>query len=115
MKIKLSSIANGGDIEDSEGAWESFRIERDGEFVGSVTVKTWDDGSSLIERLDVDDTFRCQGIGSAVIRMISADHDSCYIVPDNKRAQALYERLGCDVSDDDLWGALDHGFGVYRV
>ena len=112
--IELKSICSGGDIEDSDGAWENFEIMADGEAVGEVTVKTWDDGSALIERIDIIDGKRGKGYGSETIRTISDDHDTTYIVPDNADAQRLYDRLGSETSDD-VWQSLDQGFGVYRV
>lgn len=113
--IELKHTYSGGDIEDTEGAYDGFKIIVDGEVVGSTTVHTWADGSALIERLDIDDEQQCKGYGTGTIRMISDAHDTTYIVPDSERSARLYERLGRDVSDDALWGALDQGFGVYRV
>lgn len=112
--IELKSTYSGGDIEDSDGAWECFEIFADGQTVGEVTVKTWDDGSALIERIDIEEAFRGHGIGTETIRMISDDHDRTFIVPDNADAQRLYARLGRETSND-VWGSLDQGFGVYEV
>jgi len=112
--VELKSIYSGGDIEDSDGAWENFEIYADDKCVGEVTVKTWDDGSALIERIDIEEAFRGRGIGTEAIRMISDDHDRTYIVPDNADAQRLYERIGRETSDD-VWMSLDQGFGVYSV
>ena len=112
--LELKSIYSGGDIEDSEGAWENFEIVVDGEKVGFAAVKMWNDGSALIERIDIDDAQQNRGYGSEAIRKISAEHDTCYIVPDNTDAQRLYERIGYE-TEDDLWCSLDQGFGVYRV
>lgn len=113
--ISFERIGFGGDIEDSDGAWESSRILADGVAVGSVTVKAWDDGAALIERIDVDEAWRGRGIGTAAIEAIAAEHGATYIAADNPRAAALYARLGQDVTGDELWGHLDGGFGVYRV
>lgn len=115
MTIELKTIGFGGDIEDSDGAWKSSMIEKDGINVGSVSVKTWADGSALIERIDIDENFRNEGIGSTVIKTIAEAHDACYIVADNANAARLYDRLGCLVNEASDWNYLNDGFGVYRI
>jgi len=112
--IELELIRNGGNIEDSEGAWENFRIMNDGVKVGFMMVQSWDDGSALIERIDIDEEFQGQGFGTQAIEETASRFDRCFIVPDNEHAQRLYERLGSETSEDP-WGYLDQGFGVYRV
>ena len=112
--IELELIHNGGDIEDSEGAWENFRIVNNGVEVGSMMVQSWNDGSALIERIDIDEEFQGQGFGAQAIQETARRFDRCFIVPDNERAQRLYERIGSETSDD-VWCSLDQGFGVYRV
>ena len=114
MVVELKSVYSGGDIDDTDGAYDCMYIMVDGKKVGDVTVKFWSDDSSLIERIDVDECERGKGIGSEVIRMISSDHESCYIVPDSKRAASLYARLGSE-SKSEVWMSLDQGFGVYEV
>lgn len=112
--IELKSTYSGGDMSDSDGAWECFDIEAQGKKVGECTVKFWDDGSALIERIDIEESDRGKGFGTDAIKMISDDHGKTFIVPDNARAAALYNRIGGRI-DDDLWCSLDQGFGVYRV
>lgn len=68
----------------------------------------------MIERIDIDEDQRCKGYGTEAIKLVSSYHDFCFIVPDNSRAAALYERIGCKTYDD-LWLHLDYGFGVYSV
>lgn len=115
MEIAFKTIGFGGDIEDSEGAWESREILHNGERVGSVTVQTWADGSALIERIDVDEEKRGQGIGTATINAMVEEFGSCYIVPDNADAARLYARLGREVSAAGDWTYLDQGYGVFKV
>lgn len=112
--IELKSTYIGGDMSDSDGAWECFDIEAQGKKIGECTVKTWDDGSALIERIDVEESERGKGFGTDAIKMISDDYSKTFIVPDNARAAALYERIGSQ-TDDEVWCSLDQGFGVYRV
>lgn len=115
MEITFKAVGFGGDIEDSEGAWESREIYADGEKVGSVTVQTWSDGSALIERLDVDEGKRGNGIGTATINALVEELGSCYIVPDNADAARLYDRLGREVSAASDWSYLDQGYGVFEI
>lgn len=112
--IELFETYSGGDVEDTDGAYAGYDIQANGEKIGEICVKFWDDGSALIERIDIDENQRCKGYGSEAIKMVSTDHDKCFIVPDNIRAAALYERLGSE-THDDVWCSLDQGFGVYRV
>ena len=113
-EIELKKIAEGGDIEDTDGAWIDFEIFSDGEKAGDVSVKVWDDGSCLIERIDIDEDKRGQGIGSAAIKEIAYDHDKTFIVPDNADAARLYARIGSETSSE-VWQSLDAGFGAYEV
>lgn len=112
--IELIYSYSGGDIDDPDGEYIGYSIMVGGEKVGDVLLKHWDDGTALIERIDIDENQRCKGYGTDAIKQVSADHDKCFIVPDNRRAAALYERIGCETCDD-LWLHLDCGFGVYRV
>lgn len=58
-------------------------------------VQELDDGSAYLERIDVDEEFRGQGIGTAAIREILGDFDAAAPL------ECLYY--------------LDQGFGVYSV
>ena len=89
----------------------------------TATVQEFDDGSAYLERIDVDDGFRGQGIGTSAIREILGDFDCLYASPDNEDAARLYARLGTKIVGEDVEGAapleclyyLDQGFGVYEV
>lgn len=45
--IELKNTYSGGDIEDSDGAWENFEIHAYGKKVGFCAVKLWDDGTEM--------------------------------------------------------------------
>lgn len=45
--IELKSTYSGGDIEDSDGAWENFKIFAGGKKIGFAAVKSWSDGTAL--------------------------------------------------------------------
>lgn len=103
---------------DDEGTFRTYT----GEHVTAI-VQELDDGAAYLERIDVDEGFRGQGIGSAAIREIAEDFDSLFMAADNADAARLYDRLGEKVVGDDVDGAapleclyyLDQGFGVWEV
>ncbi len=68
----------------------------------TATVQELDDGCAYIERIDVDEGFRGQGIGSAAIREIASGFDRTFIAPDNEDAARLYARMGEKVVGDDV-------------
>lgn len=86
-------------------------------------VQELDDGSAYLERIDVDEGFRGQGIGTAAIREILGDFDALYTAPDNADAARLYARIGEQVVGEDIDAAapleclyyLDQGYGVYSI
>lgn len=86
-------------------------------------VQELDDGCGYIERIDVDEGFRGQGIGSKAIREIAGDFESLFAAPDNEDAARLYAKLGEKIVGEDIETAapmeclyyLDQGFGVYEI
>lgn len=99
---------------DPEGIFQSRSIILNGKQVGAAGINIYDD-FTLIERLDVDEEYRNKGIGSKIITDIASEFDTTYIVPDNENAKRLYERLGDEVTDDDVVEYLDDGYGVYEI
>jgi GNAT superfamily N-acetyltransferase len=81
-----------------------------------------DDGSAfekpLVERIDVIEGYRGQGVGTALLRHIATTYGTIDIVPDNEGAARLYARLGAELSftDYNAYGfAFDQNFGVYEI
>jgi GNAT superfamily N-acetyltransferase len=78
-----------------------------------------DDGSAfekpLVERIDVIEGYRGQGVGTALLRHIATTYRTVDIVPDNEDAA----RLGVDITDlcysSDYYAAIEHGYGVYEI
>lgn len=89
----------------------------------TATVIELDDDSAYIERIDVDDGFRGQGIGTAAIAEIGEDFCALYASPDNADSARLFGRLGEKVVGEEIDSEapmeclyyLDQGFGVYEV
>lgn len=103
---------------DEEGIFRYYT----GEHVTATVIELGDD-AAYIERIDVDDGFRGQGIGTAAIAEIGEDFWTLYAAPDNADSARLFGRLGEKVVGDDVDAAapmeclyyLDQGFGVYEV
>lgn len=114
LDSKLSMEINRETSLDPEGTFQSRGIILNGKQVGAVGINIYDD-FTLIERLDVDEEYRNKGIGSKIITDIASEFDTTYIVPDNENAKRLYERLGDEVTDDDVVEYLDDGYGVYEI
>ena len=94
-----------------------YEIVVDGVEIGSAIVKEFgEDGTALLERLDIDEDFRCKGFGTAAIEMIKenrSDKDGAlYCAAENARCARLYARIGCEVTCDP-WVELGVGFGVF--
>ncbi|WDL99694.1 hypothetical protein JC200_23945 (plasmid) [Alicyclobacillus sp. ALC3] len=66
-----------------------------------------------MERLDIDEEQRGNGIGTAAIASLSSEYGSIVAAPDNENCKRLFERIGTDVSNE-YW-MVDQGFGVYEV
>lgn len=103
---------------EDEGTFRTYA----GEHVRAI-VQELDDGIGYLERIDVDEGFRGQGIGSAAIHEIAADFDRLFTAADNADAARLYDRLGEKVVGEDVDEAapleclyyLDQGYGVWEV
>lgn len=92
-----------------------YSMTVDGQEVGEATVIEYEDGSVLIERIDIEEDFRNAGHGTWFINQLSRKYGDVYLAAENEDCARLYDRLGTDVTSDDVWGYLDQGFGVYRV
>lgn len=104
--------------DEYEGTFRTYTAEH-----VCAVVQEMDNGFGYVERIDVDDGFRGQGIGTAAIREIMKDFDGLYFAPDNADAARLYARMGEKIVGEDAEGDcpleclyyLDQGFGVYEV
>lgn len=119
MNIKFVETSRTND-EDANAVYTWYDIIIDGKKVGDIEVvtdfdKNEADSVAYIERIDIDEAFRNQGIGTATIEKISEEHEYAVLAPDNEDAQRLYERLGYDISDHEVYGYCDQGYGVYRI
>ena len=95
-----------------------FDIEVDGIIIGGGSMIEEEDGTSYLERLDIDEEHRNQGHGTKALYEIREVYGSYFLAPDNEDAQRLYERVADEMKiiDYDAFGfAVDRGFGVYEM
>lgn len=100
--------------DEYEGGYQRRDIKLNGETVGTVAIRIYDDYSE-IDRIDIDEKYRNKGIGTTVLGDIAGESDTTYIVPDNESAKRLYERIGEEVTSGEVYENLDQGYGVYRL
>jgi ribosomal protein S18 acetylase RimI-like enzyme len=89
----------------------------DGSEVGGADVEVSETGA-YVSRVDVDEEFRGQGIGTQALKELSRILGGITVAPDNEDAQRIYERLGDTISKseyDEFGFAVDQGFGVYEI
>lgn len=90
-------------------------------YTASYTVFDGED-AIYVERIDVDEEVRGQGIGTAVLRGLAREHGAVYVAPDNDDSARLFGCIGEDAWDDnetlanrlDMW-TLDQGYGVFVI
>lgn len=100
--------------DEYEGGYQRRDIKLNGETVGTVAIRIYDDYSE-IDRIDIDEKYRNKGIGTTVLGDIAGEFDTTYIVPDNENAKRLYERIGEEVTSGEVYENLDQGYGVYQL
>ena len=122
MNIELintrNSIFADGEVED----YHEYDIIANGEKVGSLEIIDQfneDNDTAYVERIDIDEEYRGQGIGTAVLSDILRDtYYNVVVAPDNKDAQRLYERLGKEFvcyGDNYDFSYNNQGYGVYVI
>lgn len=103
---------------------EGIEYLYEGEHV-KATVQMLSDDTAYLSRIDVEEGFRGQGIGTEALKAIRKDFWKLYYAPDNEDAERLYARLGTKVigdevdeylpSDLECLYYLDQGFGIYEL
>ena len=99
----------------------SFTILEDGIEVGKASTTTYQDGITVIDRVDIESKLRGRGIGTKALRDLWVKFDKIVIVPDNDDAGRLYARMFDLLEDIEAtgnykyseYGELDQGCGVY--
>jgi Acetyltransferases len=98
-----------------------YEIVVDGATVGTIEIiDNFNEYNDVcyIERIDIEEAYRNQGIGSKVLTCVLREEFHYLFVvvaPDNADAQRLYERLG--VAGYNAYGLdyMDQGYGIYSI
>lgn len=100
---------------------KGYEIVADGTVVGTIEIIdnfNEDNDICYVERIDIDEAHRNQGIGTRVLTDVLREELGYYevvVAPDNSDAQRLYERIGTGgYSKYDL-DYMDQGYGVYSI
>lgn len=100
---------------------KGYEIVADGTVVGTIEIiDNFNEYNDLcyIERIDIEEAYRNQGIGSKVLTCVLRDEFHylfAAVAPDNADAQRLYERLGVAGYNAYDLDYMDQGYGVYCI
>lgn len=119
LTLTKSSYFADGEIKD----YHHFDILADGEKVGTLSIiDQFNDENDVayVERIDIDEAFRGQGIGTTVLaNCLKETYSAVVTAPDNENAKRLYERIGEEYSGiygvENDFSYEDQGFGVYTI
>ena len=96
-----------------------FHIYTDNGGTWKADIQVLNDDLAYIERIDVNEDCRGQGIGTQIIKALKAKYWRRIAAPDNADCAWLFDRLGEKVEDSTLCGIeiwpLDQGYGIYEV
>lgn len=119
LTLTKSSYFADGEVKD----YHHFDILANGEKVGTLSIiDQFNDVNDVayVERIDIDEAFRGQGIGTTVLTsLLKETYSAVVTAPDNEDAKRLYERIGEEYSGiygvDNDFSYEDQGFGVYTI
>ena len=102
--------------------YHHFDITNDDIKVGTLDIIDWfneDNTTAYVERIDIDEEYRNQGIGTQVLSdVLQAMYRAVIVAPDNDDAKRLYERIGSEYrayGDEYDFSYNDQGYGVYVI
>ena len=117
----LKKTYEGYYADGDEYDYYGYDIIVNGQKVGTIEIVDHfneDNNVCYVERIDIDEDFRGQGIGTQILAEALYDelgYRTVVVAPDNADAQRLYERLGvAGYSSYDL-DYMDQGYGVYGI
>lgn len=85
-----------------------------GEPIGWAAIIPGDTSPVYVERLDVEEAYRGRGVGTKMLKVISAHFGGLIIAADNADADRLYSRLG-SAYHGEAADYIDQGFGVWQM
>lgn len=117
----LKKTYEGYYADGDEYDYYGYDIIVNGQKVGTIEIVDHfneDNDVCYIERIDIDEAHRNQGIGTKVLTDVLREELGYYTVvaaPDNADAQRLYERLGVAGYNAYDLDYMDQGYGVYCI
>lgn len=117
----LKKTYEGYYADGDEYDYYGYDIIVNGQKVGTIEIVDHfneDNDVCYVERIDIDEDFRCRGIGTQVLTEALYDelgYRTVVVAPDNADAQRLYERLGVAGYNAYDLDYMDQGYGVYGI
>lgn len=124
MNIVLKKVIESSYSDSEVCDYHSFDIYADGQKVGSIEIiDCFNEENDIcyVERIDIDEEYRGQGIGTEVLKNTLYSDFGYYttiVAPDNEDAQRLYERIGREyncTNEGYDFSYNDQGYGVYEI
>lgn len=75
-----------------------------------------DEKSAYINSIEIYEQYRNNGLGTAALKEVAAEHNGIYICPDNEGAERLYARIGEETdAPDELESEIDNWGVMYYI
>ena len=116
MKLSIVIARQGERRFDDEDDfyYESASVVMDGIEIAYASIVVGGSEPAYVERFDVDEAYRGQGVGTWTLRELAKHYDDIIIAADNANANRLYERLGYEYTGESA-GYIDQGYGVWLI
>ena len=97
-----------------------FHVEGDGFELNYILFE--DEDVIYVERIDVDEDVRGQGIGTQILRELAREFHAVFAAPEGEDCQGFFAHIGDDayemsahlIDELGLW-AIDQGYGIYEI
>lgn len=97
-----------------DNIYEAVAVFMDGKEIASAGVVISGTEPAYVERIDVDEKYRGQGIGTWLLKKMAVEYDDIFISADNEDAARLYWRIGEEYTGESAY-YVDYGYGVVII
>lgn len=97
-----------------DNIYEAVAVFMDGKEIASAGVVIGGTEPAYVERIDVDEKYRGQGIGTWLLKKMAVEYDDIFISADNEDAARLYWRIGEEYTGESAY-YVDYGYGVVII